>query len=63
MATRPRARACIFHKTLSLMLYNAPIILQVSKRRHTQVSEITTEINVKPNMFTYFRDRESGSRV
>ncbi len=24
MATRPRARACIFHKTLGLMLYLLP---------------------------------------
>ncbi len=30
MATRPRARACIFHKTLGLMLYllHTPIIPQ-----------------------------------
>ncbi len=26
MATRPRARACIFHKTLSLMLYLLQVI-------------------------------------
>ncbi len=39
MATRPRARACIFHKTLGLMLYLLHI--ELDSVFHNTTSDLT----------------------